>query len=133
LACVTLPTDPDDIQNAVDNFYSDVMNKTLLLNVEYRVGSQEYVSLLFSDNKEDVVQGLVSEGFLLAEKRRERRLGKLVDAYMKAQDKAKKARVGSFAVSHLAEAFILFVFRQMNLWQYGDFTADDAKEFGYQT
>lgn len=112
LACINLPTDPDDIQNAVDNFYADVMNKQLLLNVEYRVGSQEYVSLLYSDNKEDVVQGLISEGFLLVEKRREKRLSKLVDSYLKAQDKAKKSR--------------------LNLWQYGDFTEDDAKEFGYQ-
>ena len=86
----------DDIQNAVEGLYNDVLNKQFMLNVEYRTGSQEYVSLLYSDNKEDVAQGLVAEGLLLVEKRKEKRLVKLVDGYRKAQDKAKAARVSAY-------------------------------------
>jgi len=42
---------------------------------------------------------------------RQKRLKKLVDSYIKAQDKAKANRA--------------------NIWRYGDVTEDDAKEFGY--
>ena len=86
----------DDIQNAVDGLYNDVLNKQCMLNVEYRSGSQEFVSLLYSDNKEDVAQGLISEGLLLVENRREKRLAKLMEGYRKAQDKAKAARVSDW-------------------------------------
>lgn len=84
----------DDIQNANDGLYNDILNKQFLLNTEYRVGSQEFVTLLYPDNKEDVAQTLVSDGILLVENRREKRLAKLMDGYKKAQDKAKASRVG---------------------------------------
>lgn len=63
------------------------------MNVEYKVGGLEYVSLVNPETKEDVAQKLVSSGFLLAERRREKRLAKLVSDYVKAQEKAKTARV----------------------------------------
>ena len=50
-------------------------------------------------------------GFLLVDKeRRERRLQPLLQEYRKGQDAAKSNR--------------------LNLWRYGDFTDDDAREFG---
>lgn len=63
------------------------------LNVEYKNGGLEYVSLVNPEAKEDVAQKLVSSGFLLAERRREKRLAKIVSDYMKAQEKAKTSRV----------------------------------------
>ncbi|XP_056013676.1 staphylococcal nuclease domain-containing protein 1-like isoform X1 [Ostrea edulis] len=111
LACVTLPPDEDFKADGVDAFYDGVANRQLSMNVEYKSGGLEYVSLTYLDSKDDVAQKLISSGFLLAEKRREKRLAKLVSDYMKAQEKAKSSRE--------------------NMWRYGDFTDDDAKEFGY--
>ncbi|KAK3097810.1 hypothetical protein FSP39_013410 [Pinctada imbricata] len=111
LACSALPPDEDAKYDALDAFYNDISNKQLLLNVEYKILGAPYASLMYPDTKDDVAQSLISNGFLLVERRREKRLAKLVTDYMKAQEKAKSSRV--------------------NLWRYGDFTADDAKEFGY--
>lgn len=61
--------------------------------MEYKNGGLEYVSLVNPETKEDVAQKLVSSGFLLAERRREKRLAKIVSDYMKAQEKAKTSRV----------------------------------------
>lgn len=120
IAVVCFRLQPDDIQNAVVNFSSDVMNKQFLLNTEYRVGSMEYVSLLFPDNKEDVAQGLVSEGLLLVEKRREKRLAKLLEGYRKAQDKAKSARVSESSCEILCggKCFII-IFLPFYSWTCG--------------
>ncbi|ESO85752.1 hypothetical protein LOTGIDRAFT_235720 [Lottia gigantea] len=113
LACVAVPTDEDSKRDAVDAMFNEMANKQFSLNPEYKIaGSPEYVSLQYPDSKEDVAQSLISQGYLLAEKRRERRLAKMVSDYFKAQDKAKSER--------------------RNLWRYGDFTEDDAKEFGYK-
>lgn len=112
LACITLPPDEEDKSMAVDTLYNDTLNKQCLLNVEYKRDNTEYATLVWADNKEDVAQALLSEGLLVLEPRKEKRLAKIVDEYKKAQDKAKAQR--------------------LNLWRYGDFTEDDAREFGYQ-
>ncbi|XP_067676667.1 staphylococcal nuclease domain-containing protein 1-like [Haliotis asinina] len=109
LACVALPDDEDAKNEAMDALYSDIINKQLMLNIEYK-GPPDYVTLV-TEAKEDIALGLISKGFLLVEPRRERRLAKIVSDYTKAQEKAKSQR--------------------LNLWRYGDFTQDDAKEFGY--
>lgn len=77
----------------MDAFYDEVANRQLSMNVEYKAGGLEYVSLVVPDSKEDIALKLVSSGFLLAERRREKRLAKLVSDYGKAQEKAKSARV----------------------------------------
>ncbi|KAK3585672.1 hypothetical protein CHS0354_020238 [Potamilus streckersoni] len=112
LACVTLPGDEDAKAEAEDWFYNDVINKPFLLNVEYKSNGMDYVSLLFPDKKEDVAQVLIAGGWVLVEARKEKRLAKIVSDYIKAQESAKSKR--------------------LNLWRYGDFTEDEAKEFGYQ-
>ncbi|XP_063402953.1 staphylococcal nuclease domain-containing protein 1-like [Mytilus trossulus] len=111
LACSALPPDEDAKQDALDQFYDSVVNKELKLNIEYRSGGN-YVVLLYPDTDQDVAQGLISDGYLIVEKRKEKKLAKLVSDYQKAQEKAKAGR--------------------LNLWRYGDFTEDDAKEFGYK-
>ncbi len=65
---------------------------------------------LYNADSEDIGKSLVSNGYVLAEKRREKRLYKLSSEYLKAQDQAKSSR--------------------MNLWRYGDITEDDTPEFG---
>ncbi|GAB6033374.1 hypothetical protein CHUAL_013139 [Chamberlinius hualienensis] len=112
LACASLPKDVDFQQEAVNEFSALAQSQTLLLNTEYRLGGLEYVTLQFSDTKEDVGKTLISEGLLLVELRKEKRLQKLVTEYRNVQESAKKSR--------------------KNIWCYGDFTEDECKEFGYQ-
>lgn len=84
----------EDFKNDVEDvFYDEIVNRQLNMNVEYKVGGLEYVSLVNLETKEDVVQKLVSSGFLLVERRREKRLVKFVFDYVKVQEKAKIVRV----------------------------------------
>jgi staphylococcal nuclease domain-containing protein 1 len=117
LACIALPKDEDDVLNAMDALSAEISSKQYELNVEYRAGGVDYATLQFPVGggeavKEDVAQNLVSEGLVLVEARKEKRLAKLIGQYKKAEEKAKEAR--------------------KNLWRYGDFTEDDSKEFGYK-
>ncbi|XP_038049256.1 staphylococcal nuclease domain-containing protein 1-like [Patiria miniata] len=112
LACVMLPKDEEFKQDALEAVKRNILNNTFLCNTEYRVGTTEYVTLLTPEPEDDVGKALVSEGFLLAEQRREKRLQKMVAEYAQAQQSALKAH--------------------LNLWRYGDITEDDAREFGYQ-
>ncbi|XP_071943600.1 staphylococcal nuclease domain-containing protein 1-like [Antedon mediterranea] len=112
LAMVTLPKDEEASIEAIEALKSRILDQPFVANTEYRVTGQEFVTLLTSEARNDITKELVSEGLLIVEARREKRLQKLVEEYIKAQDAAKK--------SHL------------NLWRYGDITEDDAKEFGYQ-
>ena len=84
---------PEDVQNVVEKLYHEILNKECQLNVEY---GGDYVTLLIPETKEDVGQSLVSQGFLLAESRREPRLQKLSSNYQNAQEKAKASRVSLF-------------------------------------
>ena len=86
----------------------DILDKTVKLNVEYKVGSDTYVSVHIE--KEDVGKNLVEDGLLLVERQRGRKLEKLVKGYEEAMGNAKK--------NHL------------NIWRYGDITQDDSREFG---
>jgi len=111
LACVKMPTDPDDIKEAVEAVKADTMNRAVLLNVEYRISPLQYVTLTDEATNNDIVEGLVKEGLLLVDSsRRDKRVQKLIQQYVSAQDEAKKAHLG--------------------VWQYGDITEDDDKEFG---
>lgn len=88
----------------------DVVDHTIKINVEYRDGNLAYVSMTNVTSNEDIGKNLVTDGLLMVDKKGGRRLAKLVNSYIEAQDSAKK--------SHL------------NIWEYGDITADDSKEFG---
>jgi len=76
-----------------DAFYNDVINHQFMLNVEYRNGGQEVVSLTDPETKEDVVKNLISAGLILVEPRKEKRFSKMMNEYNKAQDLAKANRV----------------------------------------
>lgn len=111
LAFVKMPTDEDYASQSLTGLREDLLDRTCNLNVEYRVANVPYVSLVDPEKtSEDFVKALVADGLLMVEKRGGRRLAKMVDAYLEAQEQAKK--------SHL------------NIWEYGDITGDDAKEFG---
>lgn len=84
--------------DAEEKFYQDTLNKELQLNVEYRTGNVEAVTLLYKDSKEDVGQSLVAEGLVTVEKRKEKRLVKLVGDYTRSQEKAKQAHVSFFCL-----------------------------------
>lgn len=108
----------DAKQDAVDALYNDILNHQMQLNVEYKSNGMDYVTLLGEDGEasSDVGLSLVSEGYVLVENRKEKRLAKLVSDYMKAQDQAKKERVG----------LCIFVFQQLcwllqcqNVWTIG--------------
>jgi len=105
-----LPREDDEKLEACKCFAQDVLNRDLLLNVEYKVNGFPFVTLTDPDTKSDIGKGLVSDGILLVEKRREKRLNKLVEDYKEAEALAKKNHVG--------------------IWEYGDITDDDAREFG---
>jgi len=112
LACVAVPPDEESKADAFRAIAEDVTSASqILLNVEYESNGVKMASILNASNKEDVAKGLIGEGFLLVDKeRKERRLQPLLQEYLKGQEDAKKAR--------------------LNLWRYGDFTDDDAREFG---
>ncbi|XP_046665431.1 staphylococcal nuclease domain-containing protein 1 [Homalodisca vitripennis] len=111
LACVKLPQDPDYIKDAVEAVKSDTMNRAVLLNVEYRIASLPYVTLTDEATNTDIIEGLIKEGLLLVDgNKRDKRIQKLIQQYTSAQDEAKKGHLG--------------------VWQYGDITEDDDKEFG---
>lgn len=112
MAFIELPKDVEQVADALDSFRNLIINRQFMLNVEYKSSGQDFVTLV-QENGDDVAKSLVTEGLVTVEKRKEKRLQKLMEEYNRAQDGARKARV--------------------NLWRYGDFTDDDAKEFGYST
>ncbi|KAH0617266.1 hypothetical protein JD844_029160 [Phrynosoma platyrhinos] len=97
--------------DVVDSVVRDIQNTQCLLNVEHAGPSCPHVTLQFADSKGDVGLGLVKEGLVMVEPRKEKQFQKVVTEYLNAQEAAKSAR--------------------LNLWRYGDFRADDADEFGY--
>ncbi|KAK2712557.1 staphylococcal nuclease domain-containing protein 1-like [Artemia franciscana] len=110
LAFVSLPKDEDDAKEAVNAFTEDTRNRSLLLNVEFRNGGIDYVTLCAESTKQDIGKALVEDGLLKVEFRREKRFQNILREYVVAQDMAKK--------------------RHLNIWRYGDITDDDAMEFG---
>ncbi|KAM4748325.1 staphylococcal nuclease domain-containing protein 1 isoform 1-T1 [Rhinophrynus dorsalis] len=110
-AFIHLPPDEDARADVVDNVVRDIQNTQCLLNVEFTGTGCPHVTLQFADSKDDVGLGLVKEGLVMVEVRKEKQFQKLIAEYLSAQESAKAAR--------------------LNLWRYGDFRADDADEFGY--
>ncbi|CAH1366960.1 unnamed protein product [Tenebrio molitor] len=112
LPYVALPKDEEYSAMALKYLREDTAVSKVLMNVEYRVqGSPPAASLHIDSTPEgDIVKNLITEGFLLVENRKERRQNKLLAAYKEAQEVAKR--------------------NHSNIWEYGDITEDDAKEFG---
>lgn len=78
MALSLLPPDEDDKTEAYKAFAHDVLNKTLSLNVEFKITNFAYATLSDPTTNIDVGKGLITDGLVLAEKRRERKIAKLV-------------------------------------------------------
>lgn len=87
----------------------------VLMRVEYNepATKMDAVTLVNESTKIDIGKKLVEDGLLIAMKRRERKLVRTINEYMNAEKTAKEKR--------------------LNMWQYGDFTGDDAREFGFRS
>uniref|UniRef100_A0A672IWI2 Staphylococcal nuclease domain-containing protein 1 n=1 Tax=Salarias fasciatus TaxID=181472 RepID=A0A672IWI2_SALFA len=109
-AFIQVPQD-DARADVVDCVVRDIQNSQCLLNVEYSGATCPHVTIQFGDTKDDVGLGLVKEGWVMVDVRKEKHLQKMVTEYLNSQESAKSAR--------------------LNIWRYGDFRADDADEFGY--
>ena len=88
----------------------DLLDRKVKINVEYKFGTTEYVTVFDAASNEDLGKNIVLDGLMLVDKKGGRRLAKMVNTYIEAQDSAKR--------NHL------------NIWEYGDITADDSREFG---
>uniref|UniRef100_A0A671Z3U9 Staphylococcal nuclease domain-containing protein n=1 Tax=Sparus aurata TaxID=8175 RepID=A0A671Z3U9_SPAAU len=111
-AFIQIPQDEDARADVVDCIVKDIQNTQCLLNVEYQGPTCPLVTIQFGDTKDDVGLGLVKEGLVMVDVRKEKHLQKMVTEYLNSQESAKSAR--------------------LNIWRYGDFRADDADEFGYR-
>lgn len=60
----------------------DIQNSQCLLNVEYTGSTCPHVTIQFGDTKEDVGLGLVKEGLVMVDVRKEKYLQKMVSEGM---------------------------------------------------
>jgi staphylococcal nuclease domain-containing protein 1 len=110
LALVKAVSDEEVLYDLTNAFGQEAVNHEFSLNIEYKVEKQEFVSLTNPETKADLASKLIADGWAMVDKRREKRLQSMIADYTKAQETARKNR--------------------LNLWRYGDFTEDDAPEFG---
>ncbi len=113
LALCQLAEDEDYNAQGLQAMREDLLDRPLNMNVEYRNLGVAYVSLHDPEgpkDQTDLIKNLIADGMLLVDRKGGRRMAKLVSSYEEAMDKAKKAH--------------------LNIWEYGDITQDDAKEFG---
>ncbi|NXA43888.1 SND1 protein, partial [Eudromia elegans] len=90
----TLPRPQDEARaDAVDSVVRDIQNTQCLLNVEHLGPGCPHVTLQFADSKSDVGLGLVKEGLVMVEVRKEKQFQKVITEYLNAQETAKSARV----------------------------------------
>ena len=66
--------------DAVDSVVRDIQNTQCLLNVEHLSAGCPHVTLQFADSKGDVGLGLVKEGLVMVEVRKEKQFQKVVRA-----------------------------------------------------
>merc|ERR1719412_2932122 len=109
LAFMTLAPDEDYAASGIQALKEDFLDRKVRINCEYKVGTLDYVTV-FNDSNDDLGKSLVQDGLMMVDKVRGRRLAKVVNSYVEAQESAKK--------NHL------------NIWEYGDITGDEAREFG---
>jgi staphylococcal nuclease domain-containing protein 1 len=110
LALCQLAPDEELAQMGIAGLKEDLLNNTVKLNHEYRMSGESFVTMATATGKDDIGMGLVHDGLLMVDKKGGRKLAKLLKQYEEAMDFAKK--------------------QHLHIWQYGDITADDAREFG---
>lgn len=67
--------------DVIDNVVRDIQNTQCLLNVEYAGAHCPHVTLQFADSKDDVGLGLVKEGLVMVEIRKEKQFQKMVSKH----------------------------------------------------
>ncbi|MPC21156.1 Nuclease domain-containing protein 1 [Portunus trituberculatus] len=112
LALVKFSKDEDYVEDALAALMTEVENREVLANREYRANGADYVSLQRADNKADVAEVLLGQGLLLIDERKDKRFLSMLTTYRAAQESARR--------------------KHLNVWQYGDVTEDDAHEFGME-
>nr|3BDL_A Chain A, Staphylococcal nuclease domain-containing protein 1 [Homo sapiens] len=90
-AFIQVPQDDDARTDAVDSVVRDIQNTQCLLNVEHLSAGCPHVTLQFADSKGDVGLGLVKEGLVMVEVRKEKQFQKVITEYLNAQESAKSA------------------------------------------
>ena len=100
----------DYAQSGLQALKDDLLDRKVKINVEYKFGTQDYVTVFDTATNDDIGKNIVLDGLMLVDKKGGRRLAKMVNAYIEAQDSAKR--------NHL------------NIWEYGDITGEEAREFG---
>ena len=114
LALCQLPQDEEYNGMSLKALREDLLAGPVNMNVEYRVAGAPQVSLHWiSDKKDeagDIIKGLIGEGLLMVDRKGGRRMAKMLGSYTEAMEEAKKGH--------------------LNIWEYGDITEDDAREFG---
>ncbi|KAG1953290.1 ribonuclease TUDOR [Pimephales promelas] len=105
-AYIQVPQDDDARTDAVDSLVRDIHNIQCLLNVEYSGLACPHVTLQFADSKDDVGLGLVKEGLVMVDVRKEKHLQKMVTEYLNGQESAKSARVRS-SLLHSSEMILI--------------------------
>lgn len=73
----------------------DIQNSQCLLNVEYAAPACPHVTLQFSDSKNDVGLGLVKEGLLMVEPRKEKHFHKVVRGHLGSFSGRGRGKAGS--------------------------------------
>lgn len=111
LALCLPPPDEDYAAQSIAAMKEDFLDRPVKVNVEYRMAGTMYATVVDCQTDEDLGKNLIFDGLLLCDKKGGHRLSKLVNSYIEAQNSAKKNHV--------------------NMWEYGDITADDAREFGH--
>lgn len=71
--------------DVVDCVVRDIQNSQCLLNVEYSGPTCPHVTIQFGDTKDDVGLGLVKEGLVMVDVRKEKHLQKMVGGDANAQ------------------------------------------------
>ncbi|MED6238960.1 nuclease domain-containing protein [Ataeniobius toweri] len=77
-AFIQVPQDEDARADVVDCVVRDIQNSQCLLNVEYSGATCPHVTIQFGDTKDDVGLGLVKEGLVMVDVRKEKHLQKMV-------------------------------------------------------
>lgn len=118
-----MPKDAEYAELAVKYMRDDTANRTLNLNIEYRIpGSPPAVTLTDPSKKEDLAKLLIADGVLLVENRRERRLHKLVSIFTGSYNAF--SLQGSKIFIYMVIGYIFFLKRLFNrllFWLIGFF------------
>lgn len=68
----------ESIDDAITGLLTEVMEREVKINKEYKLNGVDYYSVQRADNKTDVAKTLLSQGFVLVDARKDKRLQGMV-------------------------------------------------------